>query len=131
MRDSSFALLSSLHIVRLLPFIDLIFGLIPLELDTMRFTRCVVTVTLLAVVPQVSAFSSVGNSFGVPRFSSTTRKTTFSLHAEGTTITMPALSSTMKEGRVVSWLKQEGDAISAGEAIMVVESDKADVSGVA
>lgn len=46
---------------------------------------------------------------------------------EGSTITMPALSSTMKEGRVVSWLKQEGDPISAGEAIMVVESDKADV----
>eukprot|EP00956_Cyclotella_meneghiniana_P023630 scaffold46412_cov66-Cyclotella_meneghiniana.AAC.6 len=42
-------------------------------------------------------------------------------------ITMPALSSTMKEGRVVSWLKSEGDAIEAGEAIMVVESDKADM----
>ena len=40
---------------------------------------------------------------------------------------MPALSSTMKEGRVVSWLKSEGDAIEAGEAIMVVESDKADM----
>lgn len=40
---------------------------------------------------------------------------------------MPALSSTMKEGKVVSWLKSEGDAISAGEAIMVVESDKADM----
>jgi pyruvate dehydrogenase E2 component (dihydrolipoamide acetyltransferase) len=47
--------------------------------------------------------------------------------AEGIKITMPALSSTMKEGRVVSWLKMEGDAISAGEAIMVVESDKADM----
>ena len=42
-------------------------------------------------------------------------------------IDMPALSSTMKEGKVVSWLKSEGDAISAGEAIMVVESDKADM----
>lgn len=40
---------------------------------------------------------------------------------------MPALSSTMKEGRVVSWLKNEGDEIEAGEAIMVVESDKADM----
>jgi len=47
--------------------------------------------------------------------------------AEGTKITMPALSSTMKEGRVVSWLKSEGDPIEAGEAIMVVESDKADM----
>lgn len=49
------------------------------------------------------------------------------LAAEGSRITMPALSSTMKEGRVVSWLKSEGEAISAGEAIMVVESDKADM----
>ena len=40
---------------------------------------------------------------------------------------MPALSSTMKEGRVVTWLKSEGDEIEAGEAIMVVESDKADM----
>jgi pyruvate dehydrogenase E2 component (dihydrolipoamide acetyltransferase) len=49
------------------------------------------------------------------------------LAAEATKITMPALSSTMKEGRVVSWLKSEGDAVEAGEAIMVVESDKADM----
>lgn len=47
--------------------------------------------------------------------------------AESIEITMPALSSTMKEGRVVSWLKSEGDEIEAGEAIMVVESDKADM----
>ena len=47
--------------------------------------------------------------------------------AEPIKITMPALSSTMKEGRVVSWLKSEGDAVEAGEAIMVVESDKADM----
>lgn len=49
------------------------------------------------------------------------------LNAEAIQITMPALSSTMKEGRVVSWLKSEGDEIEAGEAIMVVESDKADM----
>lgn len=49
------------------------------------------------------------------------------LNAEAIKITMPALSSTMKEGRVVSWLKSEGDEIEAGEAIMVVESDKADM----
>lgn len=47
--------------------------------------------------------------------------------AESTQITMPALSSTMKEGRVVSWLKNEGEEVEAGEAIMVVESDKADM----
>lgn len=42
-------------------------------------------------------------------------------------VDMPALSSTMKEGKVVSWLKAVGDAIESGEAIMVVESDKADM----
>ena len=52
---------------------------------------------------------------------------TTELFAEGSTITMPALSSTMKEGKVVTWLKTEGEAIEAGEAIMVVESDKADM----
>jgi pyruvate dehydrogenase E2 component (dihydrolipoamide acetyltransferase) len=49
------------------------------------------------------------------------------LFAEGTKVFMPALSSTMKEGKVVQWLKNEGDEIEAGEAIMVVESDKADM----
>mmetsp|Transcript_9923 Transcript_9923/g.24742 ORF Transcript_9923/g.24742 Transcript_9923/m.24742 type:complete len:640 (+) Transcript_9923:117-2036(+) len=45
----------------------------------------------------------------------------------GSEVFMPALSSTMKEGKVVTWLKNEGDEIEAGEAIMVVESDKADM----
>lgn len=49
------------------------------------------------------------------------------LNAEAIEVTMPALSSTMKEGRVVSWLKSEGESVEAGEAIMVVESDKADM----
>ncbi|CAN8076885.1 unnamed protein product [Agarophyton chilense] len=40
---------------------------------------------------------------------------------------MPALSSTMSEGRIVQWLKQPGDRIEVGEALMVVESDKADM----
>jgi len=50
-----------------------------------------------------------------------------SLFAESSNVFMPALSSTMKEGKVVSWLKSEGDKIEVGEAIMVVESDKADM----
>merc|ERR1719161_1631644 len=40
---------------------------------------------------------------------------------------MPALSSTMTEGKVVEWLKQPGDAISKGDPIVVIESDKADM----
>lgn len=42
-------------------------------------------------------------------------------------IFMPALSSTMTEGKIVSWLKSEGDKISKGESVVVVESDKADM----
>ena len=40
---------------------------------------------------------------------------------------MPALSSTMTEGKIISWLKNEGDKITKGESVVVVESDKADM----
>jgi pyruvate dehydrogenase E2 component (dihydrolipoamide acetyltransferase) len=40
---------------------------------------------------------------------------------------MPALSSTMTEGKVVQWLKKVGDRIEKGDVILVVESDKADM----
>ncbi|EPR61356.1 pyruvate dehydrogenase complex subunit PDH-E2 [Toxoplasma gondii GT1] len=42
-------------------------------------------------------------------------------------ISMPALSSTMKEGKVVTWSKQVGDRVEPGDVLMVVESDKADM----
>ena len=42
-------------------------------------------------------------------------------------IFMPALSSTMTEGKIVEWLKQPGDKVSRGESVLVVESDKADM----
>lgn len=35
---------------------------------------------------------------------------------------MPALSSTMTEGKIVSWLKSPGDKVARGEALVVVES---------
>ena len=47
--------------------------------------------------------------------------------AEVKEIHMPALSSTMTEGKIVSWLKGEGEQISKGDAVVVVESDKADM----
>lgn len=40
---------------------------------------------------------------------------------------MPALSSTMTEGKIVSWLKEPGDKVEKGETVLVVESDKADM----
>ncbi|KAJ4812738.1 Dihydrolipoamide acetyltransferase component of pyruvate dehydrogenase complex [Rhynchospora pubera] len=42
-------------------------------------------------------------------------------------IFMPALSSTMTEGKIVSWYKSEGDWLTKGESVVVVESDKADM----
>ncbi|XP_047962656.1 dihydrolipoyllysine-residue acetyltransferase component 5 of pyruvate dehydrogenase complex, chloroplastic-like [Salvia hispanica] len=42
-------------------------------------------------------------------------------------IFMPALSSTMTEGKIVSWVKSEGDKLAKGESVVVVESDKADM----
>jgi pyruvate dehydrogenase E2 component (dihydrolipoamide acetyltransferase) len=40
---------------------------------------------------------------------------------------MPALSSTMTEGKIVSWVKSPGEKVEKGETVVVVESDKADM----
>ena len=40
-------------------------------------------------------------------------------------ILMPALSPTMEEGNLAKWLKNEGDAIKAGDVIAEIETDKA------
>ena len=40
-------------------------------------------------------------------------------------ITMPRLSDSMKEGTIVAWLKQPGDAVRMGEDIAEIETDKA------
>ena len=42
-----------------------------------------------------------------------------------TKIFMEALSPTMEEGRLVKWLKREGDAVKTGELLAEVETDKA------
>jgi pyruvate dehydrogenase E2 component (dihydrolipoamide acetyltransferase) len=44
-----------------------------------------------------------------------------------TKIQMPKLSDTMEEGKILKWLKNEGDAVEQGEVIAEVESDKADM----
>jgi pyruvate dehydrogenase E2 component (dihydrolipoamide acetyltransferase) len=90
----------------------------------------IATITLASLTPSVTGFGVKVSTFLPAKFSVITAKSSSSTAlsmAAGVEITMPALSSTMKEGKVVSWLKSEGDSISAGEAIMVVESDKADM----
>ena len=59
----------------------------------------------------------VRRSPGVTRMSTTV----------GVEIAMPALSSTMTEGKITEWLKSVGDKVEVGDAVMVVESDKADM----
>ena len=44
-----------------------------------------------------------------------------------TLIEMPALSSTMRRGKVVKWYKREGDFVEKGETLFEVETDKVNV----
>ncbi len=44
-----------------------------------------------------------------------------------TEITMPKLSDTMEEGKILRWLKHPGDQVRHGEPIAEIETDKADM----
>ena len=44
-----------------------------------------------------------------------------------TRVVMPKLSDTMEEGRILRWLRKEGDRIEAGQPLAEVETDKATV----
>jgi pyruvate dehydrogenase E2 component (dihydrolipoamide acetyltransferase) len=43
------------------------------------------------------------------------------------TVLMPKAGQSMTEGRVVHWLKKEGDAVSRGEPLLEIETDKANL----
>uniref|UniRef100_A0A8C4EIS0 Dihydrolipoamide acetyltransferase component of pyruvate dehydrogenase complex n=1 Tax=Dicentrarchus labrax TaxID=13489 RepID=A0A8C4EIS0_DICLA len=43
-------------------------------------------------------------------------------------VQMPALSPTMEEGNIIKWLKKEGEAVAAGDALCEIETDKAVVT---
>ena len=42
-----------------------------------------------------------------------------------TSVVMPALEMAQETGKLVSWLKQEGDRVKKGEALVEIETDKA------
>ncbi|KYH36882.1 MAG: PdhC, partial [Candidatus Hecatellales archaeon B24] len=42
-------------------------------------------------------------------------------------VEMPRLSETMKEGRVVRWLKAVGERVEAGEPLLEIEAEKVTV----
>jgi pyruvate dehydrogenase E2 component (dihydrolipoamide acetyltransferase) len=44
-----------------------------------------------------------------------------------TRIVMSKLSPTMEEGRILQWLKKEGDPVESGEVVLEVETDKANM----
>jgi len=90
----------------------------------MNCFNALVVIGTIAQMRHAEAFG-IASKPNAPVISGSSSSTTC-LYA-GSEVFMPALSSTMKEGKVVSWLKSEGDQIEAGEAIMVVESDKADM----
>jgi pyruvate dehydrogenase E2 component (dihydrolipoamide acetyltransferase) len=45
-----------------------------------------------------------------------------------TEITMPKLSDSMEDGTILSWLKQPGEEVQAGEDLVEIETDKATVT---
>ncbi|KAI7734573.1 hypothetical protein M8C21_009825 [Ambrosia artemisiifolia] len=83
--------------------------------------------------PSLSFSSSISTTKPQWRFISSpavtfTRRSKHStVNAKIREIFMPALSSTMTEGKIVNWIKSEGDVLSKGESVVVVESDKADM----
>lgn len=52
----------------------------------------------------------------------------FSTAVPTTQILMPALSPTMEEGTIVKWVKKEGEAISPGDMLCEIETDKATIA---
>ena len=38
---------------------------------------------------------------------------------------MPSLSPTMTEGRIIKWLKKEGDTVQPGDLLCEIQTDKA------
>ncbi|XP_022776962.1 dihydrolipoyllysine-residue acetyltransferase component 4 of pyruvate dehydrogenase complex, chloroplastic isoform X1 [Durio zibethinus] len=85
---------------------------------TISFSSSLSSSSLPRLVPSISS-SPI-------RFKSTPRRI-LTVRSKIREIFMPALSSTMTEGKIVSWIKSEGDVLSKGESVVVVESDKADM----
>src|SRR5207249_12153614 len=44
-----------------------------------------------------------------------------------TKVVMPKLSDAMESGKIIKWLKKEGDRVQSGDILAEVETDKADV----
>src|SRR4249920_4243714 len=40
---------------------------------------------------------------------------------------MPKMGDTMEEGKILRWIKQEGDSVTKGESLAEVETDKVNI----
>ena len=60
-----------------------------------------------------------GFATGADRYTRTSRRRAMALK-----FGMPSLGHTMEKGKVIEWLKQEGQTVSKGEPLLVVETDK-------
>ena len=43
------------------------------------------------------------------------------------TVEMPKMGDTMEEGKILRWIKQEGDQVKRGESLAEVETDKVNI----
>ncbi|KAL5201136.1 hypothetical protein ABZP36_035490 [Zizania latifolia] len=75
----------------------------------------------------LSISTAPGRPRGAGSVTATRRRRMNVVRAKVREIFMPALSSTMTEGRIVSWTAAEGDRVAKGDPVVVVESDKADM----
>lgn len=64
-----------------------------------------------AKAPQMSTVSQTTNASPSP--------------SDATVVRMPLLSDTMKEGKILNWLKKEGDIVKSDDVLAEVETDKA------
>src|SRR5215467_13153985 len=43
------------------------------------------------------------------------------------TVVMPKLGDTMEEGKILGWMKQEGDTVQKGDAVAEIETEKVNI----
>ena len=43
-------------------------------------------------------------------------------------VVMPRLSDSAEEGRILRWLRDEGDAVARGDELVEIETDKANMT---
>lgn len=77
-----------------------------------------------AAAPAAPATTSSLSKPAAPAASPAGGAGTFPPHA---LLTMPALSPTMTQGNIISWLKKEGDEVAPGDVFAEVETDKASI----